>query len=46
MPRVLTEKFLEKADDVLDFGKYRKTLMAMKVLTWEIQRLVTSSNPG
>jgi hypothetical protein len=39
MPQIVNDRFLERVDDILGLGEYRKTLMALKVLRWEIQRL-------
>jgi hypothetical protein len=38
--RIVSEKFLERVDDVLGMGEYRKTLMALKFLRWELDRMV------
>lgn len=39
MARIVNAKFLERVDDVLGLGEYRKTLMALKVLRWELERI-------
>ena len=32
--------FYDKVDEVLGFSKYRRSMMALKVLWWEIQAMV------
>jgi hypothetical protein len=32
MPKIVNSKFLDRVDDVLGMGEYRKTLMDLKVL--------------
>lgn len=31
--------FYERVDELLEFGKYRKTLMAIKALRWALEEL-------
>ena len=38
MARIVNAKFIERVDDVLGLGEYRKTLMALKFLRWELER--------
>ena len=40
MPKIVNSKFLDRVDDVLGMGEYRKTLMDLKVLRWELERMV------
>ena len=47
MPRskerqVEPERYGDRMDEVLDFGKYRRSLMALKWTMWELQRLVSA----
>jgi hypothetical protein len=36
----------DRVDELLGFGKYRKTLMALKWLRWELERLVKNRSIG
>jgi hypothetical protein len=35
-------RFYDKVDEVLDFGRYRRSLMELKWTMWELQRLVSA----
>jgi hypothetical protein len=37
MPKIVNSRFLERVDDVLGMVEYRKTLMALKFLRWELE---------
>jgi hypothetical protein len=37
MAKIVNAKFLQRVDDVLAMVKYRKTLMALKFLRWELE---------
>ena len=36
----------DRVEEILGFRKYRKTLMALKWLRWEIERLITQRSAG
>jgi hypothetical protein len=35
-------RFYDRVDEILDFGKYRRSLMSLKWTMWELQRLVSA----
>lgn len=47
MPRskdrqVKPESYGDRIEEVLNFGKYRRSVMALKWTMWELQRLVSA----
>ncbi len=40
--RYESKGFAKRVDEVLDLGKYKRSLMALKVTMWELQSLVSA----
>ena len=36
----LSDTWRERADEICGFGKYRRSLMALKVVFWKLQNLL------